>query len=443
MRTVTVANARVEWKFPCVSAGLLSVAILSAEHYLPADVMYGGSVDFQVALMKGNWIHEAAYLFMGSLGLFWLVEQRQRTIAWKSALVIFFAALCAWCLLSTCWAQESLVSGRRFAAFTLMMMGAAGTAAYWPRKTIVEFISVSAAIHLTIGLLGEIAAAHFTPWNSDYRFAGTLYWNQQGFCCLFLVMSSLTAMDLDPRRKQIFRLLFLYGFVFLVLTKSRSSLIGIAASLVVYLFLTRSSRFKVGAILGLGLGAVLLFVSGALDPIIAMLSRNGEGADNLTGRVPLWTECLEFIKVHPILGYGYESFWTPRHIDYLSEELHWAVSAAHSGYLEALLSLGAVGLVLHVLVLLLGLCRGAALYRKTCNPIFALASCLCAVYLVVGALEAILAVEPSPASFYFSLLLCTLCFEDRHPQTVGSNMAMTPESLFWMSPSSVRSQGTG
>jgi O-antigen ligase len=361
--------------------------------------------------MQASVTHEISCLLIGLIGLFWLLRRKQRFVVWKSALLLTSLALVAWCLLSISWAQEPLISAKRIIAFLLVLTGAAGMAVYWRHEAIVAFISISAAIHLTIGLIGEVAASHFTPFQADYRFAGTLPFNQEGFCCLVLVLSSLAAMDMNPRYRNVFRLLFVYGLIFLVLTKSRSSLMGVFLGLTIYVLFTRSLRFKITMGLWFGIVSAGMALLGLLDRAATVLSRNGEGSENLTGRVPLWEGCLQFIQARPATGYGYENFWTSSHIDYFSDTFRWGISSSHSAYLESALTLGFVGLLLHVSVLLLAAWRGAVLYRRSQNPIYVLATCLCAVYLLVGVLEAVLIVKLSPYSFYFFVLLITLCME--------------------------------
>jgi O-antigen ligase len=216
-----------------------------------------------------------------------------------------------------------------------------------------------------------------------------------------------------PRRKYVFRFSFAVGLVFLLLTRSRSSIIGLGVGLLIYFLVTRSIQFKIWLLLGFGAVSVMLYFVGLLNPIVDLLSRSGEGSENLTGRIPLWQECWDFAKAHLFVGYGYQDFWTPHHIDYFSAKFHWAISAAHSAYLEALLTLGLVGVVLHTAVLVVGIFRGAICYRTTGSQVYALLISLCVVYLIVGTLEAILVVTVSPVAFYFSLLLFTLCFRER------------------------------
>lgn len=398
--------------FPWFWAILISALIFVAENYFPIDVMANeNSTDLQAAILQGSIVRQIGYPIIGLIGIVWLMRARDTRLAWRSPLALTCFSLVLWCALSISWAEEPEIAGKRFFAFLLMITGAAGAAAFWSRAEILKFISLSGAANLTFGVVGEIALGNFTPWVSDYRFAGTLTWNTQGFCCLLVALSSLAASDSDRRYKVIFRLLALYGLIFLILTKSRSAMLGFVVGFLVYYLLTRSVTAKAWVASVLSISALVLYMSGAMGSLIGFLSRNGEGADSLTGRVPMWELALVFVKRRPITGYGYHDFWTIANVDYFSSEFHWTVSAAHNGYLETLLTLGYVGLCLHVLVLVLGIIRGAYLFKVSRRPMFALAAAILAVFLVVGILEADVLWSPSPYNFGVTLLLWSLCLE--------------------------------
>lgn len=87
-----------------------------------------------------------------------------------------------------------------------------------------------------------------------------------------------------------------------------------------------------------------LFLSSLHLVIVPVLEWLGKDA-TLTGRVPLWTEVDKAILARPLLGYGYQAFWTP-----ISSEawriwaiVGWNPPHAHNGYRETLLGLGIVG----------------------------------------------------------------------------------------------------
>jgi O-antigen ligase len=60
----------------------------------------------------------------------------------------------------------------------------------------------------------------------------------------------------------------------------------------------------------------------------------------LTGRTEVWASLLPVVKANPIVGKGFGGFWTARTRDF------YAISGAHSGYLDVLLGIGFVGLAL-------------------------------------------------------------------------------------------------
>lgn len=395
------------------TAALLTICLFLAEHYSPADVADGSSVDFVISSHEGNLGRRIAYLIVGSIGLALFVRARTRKFSWSNPLVISTILLFAWAALSVTWSSAPDVAVRRLAVLFLIYLGALGIVRSWSHASILAFVVVCAATHLTIGVFDEISMGLFTPLDPSYRFAGTLHWNEQGLACLFLVITAFVAGDVLTKHRQVFRLLSLYGLTFLALTKSRSSMMGLIAGFSLYLALTRSKEFKIRALLLACVVTITMVAFGLLGPIFNLLSRDGEGVDNLTGRQPVWIECLEFVKDRPLAGYGYEDFWTDKRVAYFSEEFHWTISAAHSAYIETLLTLGIVGLVLHTSVLVLGCVRGVNLWRSTSSPIFALAASFCLIFLVVGTLEAVLVVKASPVSFYFAILLSLICVSKR------------------------------
>jgi O-antigen ligase len=65
----------------------------------------------------------------------------------------------------------------------------------------------------------------------------------------------------------------------------------------------------------------------------------------LTDRTVLWSELLK-VKINPLFGAGFESFWLGDRFRQFAAEHWWAPNQAHNGYLETYLNLGVVGLLL-------------------------------------------------------------------------------------------------
>jgi O-antigen ligase len=173
-----------------------------------------------------------------------------------------------------------------------------------------------------------------------------------------MAIAAFFGMKTSPRGKLVYFGFLVLAGVFLVLTKSRTSfaacLCGISAAW--YLVASRNKQVVVG--LGLptmvcaGLVALLLFGI-ELSSSASSAAQFGRGADadimSFNGRVPLWASMFKFIGERPLLGYGYQGFWTPDRIYEVSLEQEWTVPSAHSTFVDVLLNTGLLGAMLFVL----------------------------------------------------------------------------------------------
>ena len=148
------------------------------------------------------------------------------------------------------------------------------------------------------------------------------------------------------------------GVSFLLLTKSRSALLSTVFTLViVYGFVSLRNRRLIPYLGVLAIVASATIFLCTLDIInfksALSMGRAEASESTMTGRLPLWTELYEKnILKHPIVGYGYGGFWTPRQSETISSDQGWTIGAAHSIYIDASLALGVVGLFLYLAVLL-------------------------------------------------------------------------------------------
>lgn len=95
--------------------------------------------------------------------------------------------------------------------------------------------------------------------------------------------------------------------------------------------------------------SILEFFFDVQDALIAMLGRRPD----LTTRVPMWEELLTMAK-HPLVGFGFESFWLGERRDLMFE--HWGIDRqAHNGYLDMYLNSGYFGLFFVLAYILSGL----------------------------------------------------------------------------------------
>jgi O-antigen ligase len=75
----------------------------------------------------------------------------------------------------------------------------------------------------------------------------------------------------------------------------------------------------------------------------------------LTGRTDIWAAILRQAAAHPWFGFGYAAFWekTSAPAAFVRAQTGWDVPSAHNGWLDILVQLGAVGVGLCALLLVL------------------------------------------------------------------------------------------
>jgi O-antigen ligase len=110
----------------------------------------------------------------------------------------------------------------------------------------------------------------------------------------------------------------------------------------------------VATLLVVSLGFVL--VAPESDAFAALLGRSSD----LTGRTEIWRWVIAFIQERPILGYGYSGFWFASEASGVVERAIGSHMYSHNGYLDTLLTNGALGLSLAVIFLGTGLKRAFA-----------------------------------------------------------------------------------
>ena len=134
-----------------------------------------------------------------------------------------------------------------------------------------------------------------------------------------------------------------------------AALVGAFVLVEIYRFATLRLRVPlyltaVATLLIVSLGFVL--VAPQTDALAALVGRTPE----LTGRTEIWRWVIAFIQERPILGYGYAGFWT----ESASAALQRAIGShmySHNGYLDTILTIGALGLSLAVVFVGKGLKR--------------------------------------------------------------------------------------
>jgi exopolysaccharide production protein ExoQ len=378
---------------------------------------YNVSQDELIAVVAdGSLTHRIALLSLGIVAIVSLAGRRNigrlridGSLGW---LVLSFAA---WAFISPIWAEDLSLTIRRVVAFGILWIAAVAVARRASLREIILWLFLSTTLFVFIGIAAEMLFGTFRPFASGYRFAGTMHPNYQGMQCGLLMLSGMAAADVEKRWRAIFWACALLGFVLLILSGSRTSLAATLIAFAVYVTTISSRRTKAAIAVGIGIALFVVFV--LLGPVLqpnvkdAILLGRGDSAsvDSFTGRTMIWEDVAYYTRQRPILGYGYGGFWTPVHVNVISEEEHQAIPNSHSTYIEYLLTLGPVGLVAYVLLLFAGIGRAFRSHRLSQNSAFAFCGALLVLCALNGFLEVVI-IEGSPLMFPCMLILACLAF---------------------------------
>ena len=143
------------------------------------------------------------------------------------------------------------------------------------------------------------------------------------------------------------------------------ALVGALIFVSIYKFTTLRLRVPLYAfsiIIAALVSAGLALVFSNSGRVMGLLGRES----NLTGRTEIWSLVISFISQKPILGYGYSGFWlgaSPESF-VVNRLMGGPVQYSHNGYLEMLLTLGAIGLLLTLALIGTGITRALYLSRQ-------------------------------------------------------------------------------
>ncbi len=360
-----------------------------------------------------------AFSLLAGLGvLFWFYRpgrNRFHVEGWLPFLILGFLSLAA---LSATWALEQNIVVKRVALLAFICVGAIGVASRFSNRDIARFAFAMGFLVAALGLVMEVALGSFQPWLSTYRFSGIMHPNSIGGVLGIFVLASLALARMTSSRRRRFIGMALFGFVLLVLTKSRTSLAAAVAALWVWWFLGSQHRIRFVALSVLAAALIGPVVIAVLEERIVdavreavLLGRTSGSAETFTGRIPLWHMLISwYVEERPFFGYGFSGFWTPRHIIEITAEQNWTyINHSHSGYMDTVLELGLVGLTLLVLLLVAGIGRAYRYYKESLDPAWLFMMAVL-VWAAVGSIAEPFLQESTIRGFICFVILAKLAF---------------------------------
>jgi exopolysaccharide production protein ExoQ len=349
-----LADSHIPW-LTFILLTVLFFLIIGHDFTFPQREHFDASAEmFEEMIEEGNPLRRIALavLVLWAVGMLFFQEKKR----WQpdlilSGLIIF---LIIWSITSILWSEDQMLTLRRLSVFVAFWLTTTMLALRFPIRYLPFFTLLSATIYLVVGLGTEIASGTFTPFLKGYRFMGTIHPNVQGENCALLFLSALIlALSHLPRRKYFF-LLSLLALIFLILSKSRTSFVSALLAVLIFFIVAKPWDLKkLIALCGLSglvliVGFIVLNLANEGISTISYgvnLGRDIYDLDTLNGRLRIWNLCLSYVSQQPLLGYGYDSFWTVNNIVQLSSVVGWGLKSTHSAYIELLLSVGITGTI--------------------------------------------------------------------------------------------------
>lgn len=309
-----------------------------------------GMTDTDLAVVNSS-VHLPAVLIMIAsyvLVLSPLLTEPKRMLRGAQYLVPFVPLL-AFCVVSAAWSHDPSLSIRRSLLLVLTAVIGLVLGLKYSVREIARMLGAASAIHLCLVCVFMVVAPHMVwSYSEGHALRGlTTHKNVFGFQA---GLAFLVFMLVPFRRLSLLRwpLMAMAGTM-LVLSRSSGSLISTVAAvaclpLLLPMRYRGAQRIALGLVTGtIGLGSfALLAMNQQIIP--QLMSKDA----TLTGRTDLWVLIEQTIAQRPLLGYGYDSFWTGLQGDSLRiiRTVGWLVPTAHNGYLDLLLGIGYVGALL-------------------------------------------------------------------------------------------------
>jgi exopolysaccharide production protein ExoQ len=307
-------------------------------------------------IAEGSPLDRAVFFFLMASGLVVLVKRR---ISWSQvfrnniALTIFVL----YCGISIVWSDFPFVAFKRwFKGFGDPIMVLIILTDRDPLRAAETVLRICANILIPLSVLFIKYYPHlgrtYSEWTGAATFTGvTTNKNLLGFmlmvCGLSLVWRLYSRWGAESGNKMDnigipILLLCMVGWLF-QMADSKTSLMGFILGVLIFSVLgLRTARVHVTAYL---LACILFFVvlESSFNVTAAIIEASGRDA-TLTGRTELWEVVLQ-MQQHPVLGFGFESFWLGDRLKILQGMWYFRPTQAHSGYIEMYLNLGWVGLL--------------------------------------------------------------------------------------------------
>lgn len=289
------------------------------------------------------------------------VRDRERLVASLPACwpVLLFPAFCA---LSVFWSVDPAATLKNAAQYLVTVVIALWIGSALTIAAVFRLLSFTLLGCVLVSVIATYGGVVDGFQQDDYvgaeRYFTGLYMqkNIMGNVIVLAALATLVAGTL-ARRVTLAYGVALAMLPLLLMTKSTTSLlqyVAVVSSFHPVLWLLGSGRYALPFLTSVAvmlLAGSFLIVAADIDVADAALTALGKEA-TLTGRTVIWTEGVAVFLERPLLGAGYQAFWSAPEFAHVVLAIRAAVldsiGGFHNGYLEAAVATGLSGLALYV-----------------------------------------------------------------------------------------------
>jgi exopolysaccharide production protein ExoQ len=340
------------------------------------------------------------------------IHLASRTVAGMRSVAVPYSVVVTvtWFIMTTVWSGARVLS----AAESVVIVCVAGTASlvasFCSLRELVGGVMAGALAVFVASVAVAVAFPGYGLVSGDYQ-AGSLKGvmldrNSLSFVLVLGLTATLTFgfRGHSARARKVILVTLFFGGV--LWTSSSTCLVlavvtlVLAAALALVRKVPPSRRWWGLAACALATSVAALYITEHTDELLKLVDRDS----TLTGRTRIWPVVHEVISTRPWLGQGWGAVWgeVPLHWQ-INRSVGFAVAHSHNGYLDVRLQVGAVGLALLLLVLLLVFVRGAAQYLKSDSSLSSWPLIMTVVLLLHNIVE-----TSFPAPFTLFLVFATL-----------------------------------
>lgn len=385
------------------------------------------------AVVTSNMANQIFYSAVFVISLFCIVSKRtelKELILQEKYLTLFIL----WCLLSMSWSAYPFVSFKRWfqlltcvTVITAFLLNIGSSRKFLSHLEIILFVYIFLSYASIIIFPGAIDPEHLT-WRGLAPGKNTL--GQIAIVCIITWFNAYT--NSSGNKKLLSIIMLLLSLVLLIQSHSMTSMLALFAMIFTALVLRAMRSLKSIGVGGLlfTIVAIMLMVSCVLvvtlKPEITGEIFGALGKQpTFSGRIELWTDILEQVKKHPLIGGGYGSYWVIGNPDLMDlYETHvWLPNQAHMGYLDILNDVGIIGLILFALMVIAYYKRLASYEEPFVWHWFFFTA------LIINLQETILFYQNMLVGIMFVFSYLTLSYEKSHQKIAYEEQAEVEQTL--------------